>query len=85
MDLAHLTDEDYFGHMKTLFQTDGWLILCTELKEQAEQIGDIQDIHDTEGLFIAKGQLAAIGKILNFEETIEKIEAQEKEADESPE
>jgi hypothetical protein len=75
MDLDSLSDEDYFGHMKTMFNSDGWAILMLELKDNVDIIGDIQDIHTIENLHFCKGQLSAIGKLLRFQETLERAEA----------
>ena len=83
MDLENLSDEDYFGHMKMMFRTEGWEILLSELKNQSEMIGDIQDISTVEALHYAKGQLNTIGGILNFEDVIRRSEESQEE-DESP-
>jgi len=74
MDLENMTDEDYFGHMKIMFHTEGWQILMEELKVNAQVIGDIQDIPTWEVLCFNKGQLQAIGKLLNFENTLAQVE-----------
>jgi len=82
MDLDKLSDEDYFGHMKMMFRTQGWTILLAELKEQADMISDIQDMTTLEALHYAKGQLNTIGGILNFEDVIRRSEeSQEEEED----
>ncbi len=72
--LSQMSDEDYFASMKMMFRTDGWQILLVELKQQADLIGDIQDIKTIEGLHFHKGQLNAIGRLLNFEETLRRAE-----------
>ena len=76
MNFDSLTDEEYFAEMKLMFSSDGWKILQAELLDHAEVVGDIQDIHDVNKLWFAKGQLAAIGHIVNFEDSIARIEAE---------
>jgi hypothetical protein len=79
VDIDSITDEEYFAAMKMMFQTDGWQIMMQELKQQSELIGDIQDIKSIESLHFNKGQLNAIGKILNFQDILARAE---KETDE---
>jgi hypothetical protein len=74
MDLENLTDEAYFAHMKMMFHTDGWSILMQEMTDQAELINDTQDINTIENLHFIKGQLNAIGKLLNFQITLKRAE-----------
>ncbi len=87
MDYENLTDEEYFDHMRMLFLQDGWTIFMLELKDQADFINDVQDISTLESLHFAKGQLNAIGKLLNFEEMLKRSQAEaeaDEEEDESP-
>ena len=79
MDLEQMTDEAYFGHMKMMFRTEGWQILLQELEQQAEIIGDIQDIKTIDVLHFNKGQLNAIGKLLNFEDILKRAEDESEE------
>ena len=82
VDIDNITDEDYFAAMKMMFHTEGWQLMMLELKQQSELIGDIQDIKTLETLHFNKGQLNAIGKILNFQDILARAE-QDAEADES--
>jgi hypothetical protein len=77
MDLTNLTDEDYFAAMKEMFRTDGWEILLLELEDQAALITDVQDIETLEKLHFAKGQLNTIGRLMRFEDTLERAEEEE--------
>ena len=79
IDLDNMTNEDYFASMKMMFRTEGWQILLVELDQQADLIGDIQDIKTIEGLHFNKGQLNAIGRLLNFEETLRRAEEESEE------
>lgn len=74
VDFDTLTDEDYFGHLKLMFQTDGWDIFVTELEDQAADINNVQDVRDERDLDYKRGQLAAIAVILNFEDRILRAE-----------
>lgn len=70
VDFETLTDEEYFAELKLMFSTDGWDILMSELLDQAKMVNDVQEVKDLDDLFYRKGQLAAMGVLLNFEETI---------------
>jgi hypothetical protein len=80
MDLENLTDEQYFAAMKMMFNTDGWIILIQELTDSAALINDVQDIHTLENLHFIKGQLSTLGRILMFQETLKRAEAEAAEA-----
>lgn len=80
VDFETLTDEEYFGHMKQMFRTEGWEILMEELRDQVKLINDVQLTTDEADLHFRKGQLAAIGVMMNFEATIQRADE-----DESPE
>jgi hypothetical protein len=67
--------------MKAMFNTSGWEIFIAELNDNADLIGDIQDIATGNDLFYRKGQLSSIGRILNLQETIKRTE---EESNESP-
>ena len=74
IDLNDLTDEEYFGELKVMFQTRGWRIFTAELFDNAEFINDLQDVKCTNDLHYRKGKLDSIGTILNFEDTIKRAE-----------
>ena len=74
VDFETLTDEDYFGEMKLLFATPGWEILCQELEDFAAQLNNVQDVKDQRDLDYKRGELAQIGRLLNFEEVILRAE-----------
>ena len=65
-----MDDEEYFEHMKEMFQCKGWSILQEELRDNAHSINNLQDVTDTDDLFFKKGKLAAIGLLINFPESI---------------
>jgi hypothetical protein len=69
-----LTDEQYFGEMKLMFNTTGWKTYMIELREQADLINDVQLTTSNDNLNYRKGQLATIASLLNFEDTIQRAE-----------
>jgi len=79
VDFETLTDEDYFGHMKMMFQTPGWKILMRELYDNAVIINNLQDVKDERDLDYKRGQLAAMGQLINFEDTIGRAEKEQAE------
>ena len=85
MDLDDITDEEYFAHMKTMCNSEGWRILMLELTDQASIIEDIQDINTIESLHFCKGQLNAIGRLLHFQDTLIRAEKAEDDFNESTE
>lgn len=82
MDLADLTEEEYFAQLKLMFQTPGWQIFTAEVQDLAKTMNNIQDVSDEKDLWIRRGRLDQMGLILNYEETIRRVE--EDKDDESP-
>lgn len=72
--VTELTEEQYFGDMKMLFLQPGWSHLMAYLEQEAERINNLQDIKSMEDLHYVRGQLAAIGTMLNFELITEREE-----------
>jgi hypothetical protein len=79
MDLEDLTDEEYLGHMRTLFNSFGWKVFIQELKDNVDIIADIQNINSDEELWFSKGKLSAIGQIFGLEDAIERAQAEQDE------
>lgn len=79
VDYEQLSDEEYFGMFKMMFNMEGWEVLMVELQEQAHSLNDIQSCKDSEDLRYKQGQLNILGKLLRLEET---IRLTEKELDE---
>lgn len=70
MNLEELTDEEYFGALKTMFASEGWKVLMAELADNATNINSVEDTTDGDDLQFRKGQLAVLGNLLNTERTI---------------
>ena len=74
VDYENLTDEDYFGMFKLMFNSEGWEVLMIELQEQAHTINDVQMCKDSDDLRYKQGQLNILGKLLRLEETLRRTE-----------
>ena len=68
--MTEVTDEEYFGEMKLMFQTKGWSILVSELTNNAQIINNIQATKDERDLDFRKGQLAVLSFLINLEESV---------------
>jgi hypothetical protein len=69
------TDEEYFGEMKLMFQTQGWAMLQNELEQNASVINNISATKDERELDFRRGQLAVLGFLISLEEQIERAES----------
>ena len=85
MDLANLSEEEYFAAMKLMFNSDGWKILMAEFEDNVKILNDVQTIGEEKDLHFRKGQLASIAYMMNFQEIIASGERDYYEAIASPE
>ena len=74
MDISEIDDEEYFAQLKLMFNTQGWEIFQSEPMENADLIGDLQNVSNEKDLYYKQGQLAAIGIMMNFQDTIKRAE-----------
>ena len=72
-----VTLEEYYAELKMMFQSAGWDLLCEELLNNVQVINNLQSVQDQRDLDYKRGQLAAIGVILNFPDTIQRAELEE--------
>jgi len=72
-----VTLEEYYAELKMMFQSTGWDLLCDELLNNVQVINNLQSVQDQRDLDYKRGQLAAIGVILNFPDTIQRAELEE--------
>jgi len=79
MKAEEITDEIYFGELQVMFNTKGWKILMLELTENAHTLNDLQRVKSTEELYFRQGELAQLGRLLNFEDTLERAQEEESE------
>ena len=73
-ELNDMTDEEYFGALKMLFNTEGWKIFMAELADNATSVNSVEDAKDQDDLMFRKGQLNILGNLLNMEDTIKRAE-----------
>ena len=57
----------------SIFKTPGWKHIIEDFQEDFEQVSSIFDVSNMEQLFKNKGKLAAILKVLTYEETVRRI------------
>ena len=69
-ELHDMSDEDYFGHLKMMFNTPGWEIFMLECADNATSVNSVESTDGVNDLYYRKGQLAVLGNILNTENTI---------------
>lgn len=63
-------EQKYYDNYFELFGSGGWVQLLDELKDR-EATYDLAYISDERSLYFAKGELAIIRMLLNFEQFIE--------------
>jgi hypothetical protein len=72
-----MTNEDYYGHMKIMFQQEGWSCLQEDLQDNYRVINDITATSDENDLHFRKGQMAVLAYMINLEETIRMAEVED--------
>ena len=53
-----------------MFQSNGWAILETQLKELDQKLDSVVNVNDEKELFIAKGRLLSIRECLSMPELV---------------
>ena len=79
LDLDTITDEQYFEGLNEMFSSFGWQILVAELMSNAVDLNDVQTVKSPEELKFRQGQLATIGLLLNYKQTMELAQADDDE------
>lgn len=64
--------EKYFETYFDLFASQGWKQFIEDIEENRTLVSDIQQIKDANDLYYRKGQLNALEKIVNLQDTIER-------------
>lgn len=80
-----MTNEEYYGQMKLLFQHKGWEYLQEDLRSNYSVINDIIAATDENDLFFRKGQMAVLSYLINLSDTIALAEAEQDSPSEDPE
>lgn len=79
--MTDVTNEEYYAELKLMFLSKGWEFMREELINNAQVINNVQSVQDQRDLDYKRGQLAAIGVILNFPEAIERAELEEQQSE----
>lgn len=79
-----ITNEEYFGELKLMFQSKGWKYLMMDLQQNAQVVNNLQVTKDERDLDFRRGQLAVLGYLINLEYSLGQTE-QEANADEGSE
>lgn len=66
--------EAYFDTMKDLCNYKAFQQLQEEMRVQATNVSDLQNVKDEKDLFFRKGQLNVIGTLLNLRENVDTLE-----------
>lgn len=82
VDFDKLSDEEYIGELKLMFNSAGWHIFIDGIWENIKLLDDVQSVRDQRDLDYKRGQLAVLGTIINFEETIKRAEQEKTESEE---
>lgn len=82
VEFDQVTNEEYYGQLKLMFASLGWQYLMTEMAADSHLLNDVQSIRTNDQLLTTQGKLEVMGTLLNFEETVRRLE---EENDESPE
>jgi len=69
-----MTDEEYFDHLRTMFNSQGWQLFIEETQGSVEQLDSIEACRSLEDLWYRKGQIAAMANVLNLESMIKRAE-----------
>jgi len=72
--MSLMTDEEYFDHLRTMFNSQGWLLFVEETQRSVEQLDSIEACKSLEDLWYRKGQIAALANILNLESMMKRAE-----------
>jgi len=72
--MSLMTDEEYFDHLRTMFNSQGWQLFIEETQGSVEQLDSIEACRSLEDLWYRKGQIAAMANVLNLESMIKRAE-----------
>ena len=64
--------EKYYENYFDLFASQGWKQFIEDIEENRTLVSDIHQIKDANDLYYRKGQLNALEKIVNLQDTIER-------------
>lgn len=62
-----MTEEEEYETLKDMFDTQGWQLLLGYLERDAEVISNCRYLKDEQELYFARGKLAILDDLINFE------------------
>ena len=68
--------ETYFNNYFSMFRSEGWKQLISDLQSNVTQINSVEMTTDNDNLNFRKGQLAILATILNLETQIDNAHAE---------
>jgi len=68
--------ETYFNNYFSMFRSEGWKQLISDLQGNVGQINSVEMTTDNDNLHFRKGQLAILATILNLETQIDNAQSQ---------
>lgn len=73
--------ETYFNNYFSMFRSEGWKQLISDLQSNVGQINSVEMTTDNDNLNFRKGQLAILATILNLETQIDNAHAEAESGD----
>ena len=62
--------QEYYESLLELFSTPGWRFFIEDLEAQAPSLEQIRSIESEKDLWLRKGQIDVLDRVLSYEETI---------------
>lgn len=62
--------QEYYESLLELFSTPGWRFFIEDLEAQAPSLEQIRSIESEKDLWLRKGQIDILDRVLSYEETI---------------
>jgi hypothetical protein len=75
--------ETYFNNYFSMFRSEGWKQLISDLGSNVTQINSVEMTTDNDNLNFRKGQLAILATILNLETQIDNAHAESENTEEA--
>ena len=72
-----MTQEQEYETLKDMFMTDGWKLFVSYLQSDAELISNCRYLKDEKELYFTRGKLAILDDLINFEEKLDAVAANE--------
>jgi hypothetical protein len=70
-------NEKEFETLKDMFMTDGWKLFVSYLQTDADILANCRYIKDEKELYFARGKLAVLDDLINFESKLDAVQQNE--------